>query len=84
MDNNLTLIKTNIYNKCALEISDFKNEQGSKEYDACRFKLNGLNIISRNAKITLKKVDNSWHFGNEMKADQSSLFAKQTELIFIL
>lgn len=56
MDNNLTLIKTDIYDKCALEISGFINEQESKEYDACRFKLNGLYIISRNAKITPKKV----------------------------
>jgi|SRR5690554_1314757 len=45
-----------IYGKCALEISDFQNELESKEYDACRFKLNGLNIISRSAKITPKKT----------------------------
>lgn len=45
-----------IYGKCALEISDFQDELESKEYDACRFKLNGLNIISRSAKITPKKT----------------------------
>ncbi len=28
----------------------------SREYDACQFELNGLKIISRNAKITPKKV----------------------------
>ncbi len=33
-----------------------KKEAESKEYDACRFELNGLNIIYRNAKITPKKV----------------------------
>lgn len=56
MDNNLNQIKTKIYDKCALEISDFKNEQESKEYVACRYKLNELNIISRNAKTTPKKI----------------------------
>ncbi|VAW10330.1 hypothetical protein MNBD_BACTEROID03-1593 [hydrothermal vent metagenome] len=56
MDNNLNIIKTKIYDKCELKISDFKTEAESKEYDACRFKLNGLSIISRNAKITPKKV----------------------------
>ncbi|MCF6348642.1 MAG: MepB family protein [Flavobacteriaceae bacterium] len=56
MDSNLNIIKTEIYDKCELKISDFKMETESKEYDACRFKLNGLSIISRNAKITPKKV----------------------------
>lgn len=56
MDFNLNQIKTEIYDKCALEISNFKLEPESKEYDACRFELNGLHIICRNAKITPKKV----------------------------
>ncbi len=56
MDKNLNQIKTEIYDKCSLEISDFKIEAESKEYNACRFRLNELNILSRNAKITPKKV----------------------------
>lgn len=56
MDKNLNQIKAEIYDKCSLEISDFKTETESKEYNACRFKLNGLNILSRNAKITPKKA----------------------------
>jgi hypothetical protein len=56
MDSNLTLVKTEVYDPCALEISGFKLEPESKEYDACRFNLNGLNIICRNAKITPKKA----------------------------
>lgn len=31
-------------------------EEESQDYNACRFKLNGLNIISRTAKVTPKKV----------------------------
>lgn len=56
MNNNLKQIKTDVYDKCSFGISDFENEPESKEYDACRFKLNGLNIISRKAKITPKKI----------------------------
>lgn len=46
---------TEIYEKCALQISNFITEPESKEYNACQFKLNGLNIIFRSAKITPKK-----------------------------
>lgn len=56
MDHNLTQIKTEVYDKCALEISGYKLEPESKEYDACPFKLNGRKVISRNARITPKKV----------------------------
>jgi len=56
MNNNLKQIKKQIYDQCALEISAFQLELESKEYDACQFDLNGLNIVSRTAKITPKKV----------------------------
>lgn len=56
MNTYLTNIKLNIYDKCGLEISDFKQEAESIEYDACQFNLNGFKIISRTSKITPKKV----------------------------
>lgn len=56
MDIDLKRIITEIYEQCGLNISDFQLEKESKEYDACRFELNGLRIISRNAKNTPKKV----------------------------
>jgi hypothetical protein len=56
MDNSLNQIQTEIYDKCTLKISNFIKELESKEYDACRFELNGKNILSRNAKTTPKKV----------------------------
>lgn len=56
MNNHLSLIKSTIYDKCGLPIAAFKKEVESKEYDACRFELNGLRIISRISKITPKKV----------------------------
>jgi len=56
MNSNLNQIKTEVYEKSGLKISDFQTETESKEYDACRFELNGRKIISRNSKITPKKV----------------------------
>jgi hypothetical protein len=56
VDENLNQIKTEIYDKCSFEISHFKLEPESREYDACRFDLDGRKIICRNAKITPKKV----------------------------
>ncbi|QDH80734.1 MepB family protein [Echinicola soli] len=56
MDSNLNQINTEIYKKCGLNISGIHLEKESKEYNACRFELNGQKIISRNAKITPKKV----------------------------
>jgi hypothetical protein len=55
MNTNLTFIKEKIYDKLRFELSDYRTEQESKEYDACQFKLNGKIIISRKAKITPKK-----------------------------
>lgn len=56
MDENLNQIKTEVYDKIKVEISDFRTEQESKEYGACRFEVNGQHIISRSAKITPKKI----------------------------
>lgn len=56
MNSNLSRIKVEIYDKCGFQILNFRTEDESKEYDACRFELNGLNIVSRSAKITPKKV----------------------------
>ncbi|MBL4707443.1 MAG: MepB family protein [Flavobacteriales bacterium] len=55
MDDFLNRIIVEIYNKCKLQILNFKVEEEGKEYNACRFKLNRLMIVSRNAKLTPKK-----------------------------
>lgn len=56
LNTNLNQIKAKVYDKCALKITEFETEPESKEYDACRFKLNSQNVVSRSAKITPKKV----------------------------
>lgn len=55
MNNTLNQIKTEVYDKCSLEISDFKTESESIKYDACQFDLNTMKIICRSSKITPKK-----------------------------
>ena len=56
MNNNLTEVKTKIYDKLSLNISNFNNESEGKQYDACQFELNRFKIICRSSKITPKKV----------------------------
>ncbi|MDH7913570.1 MepB family protein [Winogradskyella sp. SYSU M77433] len=56
LNRNLIEVKTKIYNKLSLNISELKNEHEGTEYDACQFELNGMKIISRSSKITPKKV----------------------------
>ena len=54
LNRNLIEVKTKIYNKLTLNISEPKNEYEGTEYDACQFELNGIKIISRSSKITPK------------------------------
>ena len=55
MNKNIAHLEREVYSKCGLEIADFKIEPESQEYDACQFKLNGCQVISRSAKITPRK-----------------------------
>ncbi len=45
-----------LYKPCGLQLTDFKVEEESIEYEACRFKLNELSITYRAAKITPTKI----------------------------
>lgn len=45
-----------LFNRLSLQISELALEPESKEYDACRFRLNGQSIVYRSAKITPKKI----------------------------
>ncbi|MDW3208614.1 MAG: MepB family protein [Reichenbachiella sp.] len=48
--------KKSFYDSHGIIISCFQKEKESQEYGACRYEINGKKIISRNAKITPKKV----------------------------
>lgn len=52
----LAKAKELIYDSYGFEFSNFQESEESAEYEACTFQLNTLQIISRTAKITPKKV----------------------------
>ena len=56
MDEQFKKIKTSIFDKCTLEVDNYKQEEESKDYSACQFELDGNTIVSRNSKITPKKT----------------------------
>ncbi|UII32571.1 MepB family protein [Fulvivirga ulvae] len=56
MNRLLTDLKNKVYDQCSLQVTGYRDEPESKEYDACRFKLNGLSIICRSAKVAPKKT----------------------------
>lgn len=45
-----------LYNNLGWKISDFKVENESAKYEACSFKLNNMQIISRKSRITPNKI----------------------------
>jgi hypothetical protein len=53
---NLQFLKEFIYDKCSFELAKLIHEKEGQEYEACRFKLNDLKVISRKAKITPAKI----------------------------
>ncbi|MCZ4317458.1 MepB family protein [Aequorivita viscosa] len=77
------MIKT-IYEKCGFTVSDFKIETESKEYNACRFQLNGLQIISRNAKITPKKTGQFVTFWKRNKQGITVPFSEKDDFHFYI
>lgn len=56
MNDDLTLLKEGLYDKCNLTFSDFNLHKESAEYGACSFLLNGKFVQHRMAKITPKKI----------------------------
>lgn len=56
MNQYLSRIKKELYDKYGINLTKYEEEAESKEYAACQFKLNNSKIICRNAKITPTKV----------------------------
>ncbi len=55
-NDDLKIIKKYVYDPHSFEIKDYVLEEEGKQYNACSFRLNGLFIKCRNAKITPKKT----------------------------
>lgn len=56
MANSLKEFIEKLFDQTQINLSHFQSETESKEYEACHFYLNGSKIISRQAKITPKKI----------------------------
>lgn len=56
MTDPILTFKKSFYDAHDIVISTFQKEKESQEYAACRFEIDGLKIIGRNAKITPKKI----------------------------
>jgi hypothetical protein len=82
MDSNLNQIKTEVYDKCSLEISGFKKELEGTEYNACQFELNGMKIICRSSKITPKKVGQFVTFWKRNKKGITEPFKETDQIDF--
>lgn len=52
----LSTIIEEVYTPCGLMVSSFVQDREGKEYEACTFQLNALNVVARMAKITPKKM----------------------------
>lgn len=48
-------VQRRVFERCSFQITEYKQELESQEYEACKFELNGHFIISRKAKVTPKK-----------------------------
>ena len=55
MNTDLERIRRLVYDKCQFELTSYKEGSESKEYNACKFELNGKIYICRSAKTTPKK-----------------------------
>ena len=52
----LKVVKELVYDKCGFDLTNFKQNEESKEYGACTFVLNGKTIEQRISKITPTKT----------------------------
>ena len=52
----LQIITDNFYKPLGFELTNLEAEKESQEYGACTFELNGLQIVSRNARVTPTKI----------------------------
>lgn len=84
MNNSAPSILDNIYKKCGFEISDFKQEEESKECNACNYQLNGFSIIRRDAKITPKKIGQFVTFWKRIENGPIAPFSIEDKIDFFV
>lgn len=84
MGNALQEVQTKVYKSCSLQISNYREELESQEYDACKFELNGRFVISRKAKITPKKKGQFVTFWKRNESGIIEPFEEEDEVDFFV
>jgi len=84
LNSELKRIKEIAYDKCAFPISDLVIESEGKAYKACKFKINNLKIICRNAKITPKKIGQFVTFWRRNKDGVTAPFQETDDIDFFV
>lgn len=84
MNPTFDLINIRVYKPCKFRVSNFQLEAESQDYKACKFKLNGHNMIGRNAKITPKKVGQFVTFWKRIKHGPIEPFDENDDFNFLI
>ncbi len=71
-----------IYKDCKFVISDVVINSESQEYNACEFRLNGMKVVFRKAKVTPKKIGQFVTFWKRNKEGITEPFDENIELDF--
>ncbi|MGB1296570.1 MAG: MepB family protein [Flavobacteriales bacterium] len=86
LESNKTLfqIKQKIYDPCEMKMTEFENETESQDYFASRFALNGLQLLSRNSKLTPKKIGQFVTFWKRNKNNPIEPFHENDSFDFLI
>jgi len=84
LNKNLIEVKTKIYDKLSLNISNVNNKLEGTEYDACQFELNGMKMISRSSKITPKKVGQFVTFWKRNQNGETEPYSENDQFDFYI
>ncbi|MGB0869334.1 MAG: MepB family protein [Flavobacteriales bacterium] len=86
LESNKTLfqIKQSIYDPCEMKMTEFENETESQDYFASRFALNGLQLLSRNSKLTPKKIGQFVTFWKRNKNNPIEPFHENDSFDFLI
>jgi len=86
LESNKTLfhIKQSIYDPCEMKMTEFENETESQDYFASRFALNGFQLLSRNSKLTPKKIGQFVTFWKRNKNNPIEPFHQNDSFDFLI
>lgn len=82
LNQRLSKVNSMVYDKLQVGISNLRNELESRAYDACRFELNGIKIISRSSKITPNKIGQFATFWKRNQDGETTPYSQEDDFDF--